>query len=241
MKEKMNSIKKTARFAGLLYLIMAITGIFGQYVRSTLIIYGDATATASNILTSEWLFRIGFMSDLTMITVYFLTACVLYMLLESVNKNIALLFVLFTLGSVSVLFINALNQFAALLILSGADYLTVFGADQLNSLAMLFLNLHQYGYYIAQIFFGLWLLPLGYLVYKSDHFPKFIGVALMVACFGHLLEFFQIFLFPNYKIIAYPGLIAAMIGEFSLMFYLLIKGVRISSNDKKIKDRKITK
>ena len=130
---------------------------------------------------------------------------------------------------------------AALLILSGADYLTVFGADQLNSLAMLFLNLHQYGYYIAQIFFGLWLLPLGYLVYKSDHFPKFIGVALMVACFGHLLEFFQIFLFPNYKIIAYPGLIAAMIGEFSLMFYLLIKGVRISSNDKKIKDRKITK
>ena len=110
MKEKMNSIKKTARFAGLLYLIMAITGIFGQYVRSTLIIYGDATATASNILTSEWLFRIGFMSDLTMITVYFLTACVLYMLLESVNKNIALLFVLFTLGSVSVLFINALNQ-----------------------------------------------------------------------------------------------------------------------------------
>ncbi len=226
MKEKMNSIKKIARFAGFLYLIMAITGIFGQYVRSTLIVYGDAAATASNIMASEWLFRIGFMSDLTMITVYFLTACVLYILLKPVNKNIALLFVLFTLGSVSVQFINALNQFAALLLFSGADYLTVFGAGQLNALAMLFLNLHQYGYTIAQIFFGLWLLPLGYLIYKSDHFPKILGILVMIACFGHLLEFFQIFLFPSHEVIAYPGLIAAMIGEFSLMFYLSIKGVK---------------
>ena len=222
----MDSIKKTAKLAGLLYLIMVIAGIFGQYVRSTLIVYGDAAATASNIIASELLFRIGFMSDLTMITVYFLTACVLYILLKSVNKNIALLFVLFTLGSASVLFINTLNQFAALLILNGADYLTVFEAGQLNALAMLFLNLHQYGYYIAQIFFGLWLLPLGFLIYKSDHFPNILGIVLMVACFGHLLEFFQIFLFPEYKVIAYPGLVAAMIGEFSLMFYLLIKGVK---------------
>ena len=226
--------KKTARIAGLLYLIMAITGIFGQYVRSTLIVYGDAAATASNIIASESLFRIGFISDLTMITVYFVTACALYILLKSVNKNIALLFVLFTLGSASVLFLNTLNQFAALLILNGADYLTVFGTNQLNALAMLFLNLHQYGYYIAQIFFGLWLLPLGYLVFKSDHFPKIIGISLMVACFGHLLEFFQVFLFPNYKIIAYPGLIAAMIGEFSLMFYLLIKGIKIPETNSQI-------
>ena len=222
----MDSIKKTAKLAGLLYLIMVIAGIFGQYVRSTLIVYGDAAATASNIIASESLFRIGFISDLTMITVYFLTACILYILLKSVNKNIALLFVLFTLGSASVLFINTLNQFAALLILNGADYLTVFEAGQLNALAMLFLNLHQYGYYIAQIFFGLWLLPLGFLIYKSDHFPNILGIVLMVACFGHLLEFFQIFLFPEYKVIAYPGLVAAMIGEFSLMFYLLIKGVK---------------
>lgn len=231
MKEKMNSIKKTARFAGLLYIIMSISYIFGQYVRSTLIIYGDATTTASNIVASEWLFHIGFMSDLIAITLYFITACVLYILLKSVNKDIALLFVLFTLGAVSVQFINALNQFAALLLLSGTDYLTVFGAGQLNALAMLFLNLHQYGFIISQIFFGLWLFPLGYLIYKSDYFPKILGILLMIACFGHLLEFFQIFLFPNYKVIAYPGLIAAMIGEFSLMFWLLIKGVKIPSKN----------
>ena len=223
----MNSIKKTARTAGFLYLIMAITGIFGEYVRSTLIVYGDAAATASNIMASESLFRIGFISDLTMITCYFLTACVLYMLLKPVNKNIALLFVLFTLGSVSVLFINALNQFATLLLLSGAGYLTIFGADQLNALAMLFLNLHKYGYTIAQIFFGLWLLPLGYLIFKSGYFPRILGILVMIACFGHLLEFFQVFLFPGYEVIAYPGLVAAMIGEFSFMFWLLIKGAKI--------------
>ena len=223
----MNSIKKTARIAGFLYLIMAITGIFGEYVRSTLIAYGDAAATASNIMASESLFRIGFISDLTMITCYFLTACVLYMLLKPVNKNIALLFVLFTLGSVSVMFINALNQFATLLLLSGAGYLTIFGADQLNALAMLFLNLHKYGYTIAQIFFGLWLLPLGYLIFKSGYFPRILGILVMIACFGHLLEFFQVFLFPGYEVIAYPGLVAAVIGEFSLMFWLLIKGAKI--------------
>ena len=221
------SQRKTAKLAGLLYLIMVITGIFGQYVRSTLIIYGDAAATASNIMAFESLFRIGFMSDLTMITCYFLVACVLYMLLKPVNKDIALLFVLFTLGSVSVLFINALNQFAALILLSGADYLIVFGANQLNALVMLFLNLHKYGYFIAQIFFGLWLLPLGYLIFKSGYFPKILGILVMIACFGHLLEFFQVFLFPGYEVIAYPGLVVAMIGEFSLMFWLLIKGVKV--------------
>jgi len=156
-----------------------------------------------------------------------LTACVLYMLLKPVNKNIALLFVLFTLGSVSVQFINALNQFATLLLLSGAGYLTIFGADQLNALAMLFLNLHKYGYTIAQIFFGLWLLPLGYLIFKSGYFPRILGILVMIACFGHLLEFFQVFLFPGYEVIAYPGLVAAMIGEFSFMFWLLIKGAKI--------------
>ncbi|MCD4844290.1 MAG: DUF4386 domain-containing protein [Methanosarcinales archaeon] len=93
-------------------------------------------------------------------------------------------------GSVSVQFINALNQFAVLLLLSGADYLIVFGANQLNALVMLFLNLHKYGYFIAQIFFGLWLLPLGYLIFKSGYFPKILGILVMIACFGHLLEFF---------------------------------------------------
>jgi hypothetical protein len=111
--------------------------------------------------------------------------------------------------------------------LSGADYLIVFGANQLNALVMLFLNLHKYGYFIAQIFFGLWLLPLGYLIFKSGYFPKILGILVMIACFGHLLEFFQVFLFPGYEVIAYPGLVAAMIGEFSLMFWLLIKGVKV--------------
>ncbi len=229
MNNKINNIsqRKTARLAGILYLLTIVFGIFAQVVRSNLIVPGDALATASNIMASESLFRIGFISDLTMITCYFLTACVLYMLLKPVNKNLALLFVLFTLGSVSILFINMLNHFAALLLLSGADYLTVFGVDQLNGLVMLFLNLHTHGYFIAQIFFGLWLLPLGYLVYKSGYFPRILGVLLMIACFGHLIEFFTMFLFPNYEAIAYPGLVVATIGELGFCGWLLFKGVKI--------------
>ena len=210
----MNSNKKTARIAGLLYLLTVVFGILAEFVRSTLIVYGDAAATAHNIMASESLFRIGFVSDLIMMTCYLLLALILYVLLKPVNKNLASLFVLFTLVSVAIMCINMLNQFAAPLLLSGADYLKVFEADQLHAQVMLFLNLHKHGYLIAQIFFGLWLLPLGYLVFKSGYFPRILGILLMIACFGHLIQFFTLFLFPNYAVITYPGLAAATIGNY---------------------------
>ena len=223
----MNSINKTARIAGFMYLGNIITGIFAQVVRSTLIVHGDAGATAGNIMASELLFRFGFVSDLIMVTFYLMMGLVFYVLLKPVDKNVALLMLLLNVAGVPILGINMLNQFAALLLMSGAGYLTVFGADQLHALGMLFFNLHEYGYSIAVISWGFYLLPLGYLVFKSGYFPRILGVLLMLASFGDLIQFLQIFLFPSYEVITYPGLAVAMIAEFSFCLWLLIKGANV--------------
>ncbi len=223
----MNSRKKTARMAGFLYLMFLITLIFAEdAVRSKLIVFGDGTATANNIMASEGLFRIGFMSDLLSAVFFLLSAWALYVLLKPVDKNLALLFVLLILSGVAIQCINMLNQFAALLLLSGADYLKVFQADQLQALPMLFLNLYKNGFIIAQVFYGAWLFPLGYLVFKSGFLPRILGILLMIDCFGVLIWFFQFFLFPGYEVITYPGLIVSLIAEFSLALWLLIMGAK---------------
>lgn len=228
----MNSIQKTARIAGFLYLMVILFGAFAEVgVRFSLIVPEDAAATAIKIMASESLFRISFISDLIMMTCYLLLAFSLYVVFKPVNQNLALLFVLFTLASVAIMSINMLNQFAALLLLSGTSYLKVFSTDQLQALALLFLNFHKYGYFIAQIFFGLWLLPLGYVGFKSGYLPRILGILVMIACFGHLIQFFQIFLFPDYQAITYPGLAVATIAEFSLCLWLLIKGVNVQQMD----------
>jgi hypothetical protein len=134
---------------------------------------------------------------------------------------------LLNLAGVPMLGINMLNQFAPLLLLSGADYLKVFSAAQLHALVMFFLDLQNYGYTIAAISYGTYLLPLGYLVFKSGYFPRMLGVLLMIACFGQLIPSFQISLFPSYEVITYPGLAVAIIAEVSFCLWLLIKGANI--------------
>jgi len=223
----MKSNKKTARIAGLIYLILIIAGVFANlFVRSSLIVPGDAAATANNIMANEGLFRLAYMSDLIMITCMVLLPLVLYVLLKPVNKNMALLMVIFALVSVPIMYTNMLNHFAPLLLLSGADYLTVFAADQLNAQVMLFLNLHTAGYNV--IYFGLWLLPLGYLIYRSGYFPRILGVLLMIACFGFLIQSFAFFLLPpSYVVITYPGTVVGILGEFGFCGWLLLKGAKI--------------
>ena len=223
----MKSNKRTARIAGLIYLILIIAGVFANLVvRSSLIVPGDAAATANNIMASEWLFRLAYMSDLIMITCMVLLPLVLYVLLKPVNKNIALLMMIFALVSVPIMYTNMLNHFAPLLVLSGADYLTVFAADQLNAQAMLFLNLHEAGYNV--IFFGLWLLPLGYLIYKSGYFPRILGVLVVIAGFSSMIDVCTFFLFPSYtEIISSVFMVPSAIGEFALCGWLLIRGAKI--------------
>jgi len=222
----MNSINKTARMAGFLYFIFIVTLIFSSVVRSKIIVFEDAVATANNIMASEWLFRIGFMSEILSAVFFLLAAWALYVLLKPVNKDLALLFLLLNLSGVAIECMNMLNLFTATLLLSGADYLKIFQVNQLQALAMLFLNLYSNGFMIAQVFYGAWLFPLGYLVFKSGFLPKILGILLMVDCFGILLWFFQFFLFPNYEAISYPSFVVGFIAELSISLWLLIKGVK---------------
>jgi len=224
----MNTNKKTARMAGFLYLIYIVISISSDVIgRSKLIVFGDAAATAQNIMASEWQFRsIGFMGDLVSAVLFLLTAWALYVLLKPVNKNIALLFLLLNLGGVAIQCFSDLNLYASLLLLSGADYLKVFQADQLQALAMLFLYLRENGFMMAQIFYGAWLFPLGYLVFKSGFLPRILGIVLMIHCVAWLVNFLQFFLFPGYEVIHYLTYPLGFISEFGLTLWLLIMGAK---------------
>ena len=224
----MNSIKKTARMAGLTYLIYIVISVFADVLgRSKLIVLGDAATTARNIMASAWQFRIGFVVDLVAAVLFLLTAWALYVLLKPVNKNLALLFLLLNLGGVAVWCFSDLFLIASQLLLSGADYLKVFQADQLQALAMVSLYVYKNGFSgIAQIFFSAWLFPLGYLVFKSGFLPRILGIVLMVECFAWLLYPIQFFLFPGNVVLTYLSSAVCFIGELSLTLWLLIKGVK---------------
>jgi Domain of unknown function (DUF4386) len=220
------SPRNTARMAGLFYLIFILTTVLATYVRSQFIVSGDAATTAYNIVASQGLFRVGFVTELVSAVFFLLAAWSLYVLLKPVNKNLALLFLLLNLGGVAVECINVLNLYAALQFLSGANYLTAFQTGQLQAMAMSYLNLYTNGFLIAQIFFSAWLLPLGYLVYKSRFLPKFLGLLLILDFFGNMSWFLQGFLLPNYGILAYPGNVISFIAEISLTLWLLIMAVK---------------
>ena len=220
---------RIARVAGMLYLIIFCLGIFAElFVRQSLIVPGDAATTVNNIMASESLFRISLVSDLIRHTFLILLPLVLYQLLKPVGKNIALLMVIFALAGVPIALLNMLNHFAALLLLSGADYLTAFEADQLHAQVMFFLDLYEYGAFIPQ-FLGLWLLPLGYLVFKSGFLPRILGILLMIGCFGYVIDAVLFFLFASS---AATLSLFAFIGELLFALWLLIKGVNIEQWEK---------
>lgn len=220
-----NNIQKTARFAGLLYLILAICGGFAEFaVRQAMIVTGDAAATVSNIQASPGLFRLGVFAELVGQVVFVLLVLALYRLLQSVDRNQAVLMVALVLVAVTITSLNMLNQFAALLLLNGSGYLGVFDASQVQALVLYFLELHKAGYLIAQVFFGLWLLPLGYLVYKSGFMPKLIGILLVVAGVGYVVDVAAFFLVPDFTLVLSEF---TFIGELALMLWLLVRGVNI--------------
>jgi hypothetical protein len=227
----MNSPQKTARVAGFLYLIIFCLALFAElFVRQSLIVPGDATTTANNIMASDGLFRIGIVSFLIEQMVFLLLPLVLYKLLKPVNKNIAALMVILVLVGIPIAMLNLLNQFAVLLLVSGADYLTAFEADQLHAQVMLFLDLYQHGIFIAKIFWGLWLFPLGYLVFKSGFLPRILGVVLIISGLGYLIDDFMVLLLPNSGAILS---LFAFIGEWLFALWLLIKGVNVEQWEKR--------
>ena len=237
----MNSINKTARIAGFLYFMYIVTSVianmFGRFV------FVDAPVTVNHITAHESLFRIGLVISLFSYVLFLLAAWALYVLLEPVDNNMALLFLLLNLGGFAILVLSHLNLFSSLLLLSGADYLKVFQPDQLQVQAILFVNSYKNGSTIAQIPYGIWLFPLGYLVFKSNFLPKILGILLIADGFGLLIYVCQRFIWPSYEIISYPCLVVSFIAEISLSLWLLIKGVedqnKITTVSKKEGDKKM--
>ena len=227
MEEKMNSLKKTARSVVILYIIMSVFQIFsGMVVDPKIYVPGDALATANNILASEWLFRLGVVSNLVGAILFLFLVVALYNLFKSVDKGQARLMVILVVASVPVVFLVTLIQYVPILFLSGAGHLSAFNPPQLQTLSMVFFDIYQHGIMVAEIFWGLWLIPLGLLVYKSGFVPKVLGVLLIVGCFGHLMSFLSTFLFPDYNTILIPISEMVMVGELPVFLWLLIKGVK---------------
>lgn len=224
----MNSDKKSARIAGLLFLILIITGVFAEFfVRAKIYLPNDAAATVKNIINNERLFRLSIISDMIMIIAFLLFPLFLYSIFKKIHKNLTAIMVICVLISVSIYGINMLNQIAVLLLTSNDTYLSAFEADQLSSLVMFFLKMHANGYFISQIFYGLYLLPLGYMIYKSGILPKIIGIILMLGGIGDLIDFIRYYLFPDYQSIILNNItIPADLGEFSFCLWLLIMGVK---------------
>jgi hypothetical protein len=220
----MNSINKTARMAGLFYFIYILASIvadlFGNFV------FANVSTTINHILTHPLQFRIGVVISMFAYVLFLLAAWYLYNLLRSVNKNTALLFLILNLGGFAIYVYSHLNLFASLNLLSGADYLKVFQPDQLQAQATLFINAFHNGSTIAQIPFSIWLLPLGFLVFKSGFLPKILGILLIIDCFTLLISVLQHVFLPDLKIISYPSWGIGFIAECGLALWLLIKGVK---------------
>ena len=221
----MNSTKKAARIAGLLYVLTSIPGAFCLlYIPSRFIVSGNAAATAAKILASEFVFRLGIVAEIASFTGFIFVVWALYRLLRSVNNERASLMAILMLVSIPISLFNVLNQVAALMLIRGADFLSVFDKPQRDALAMLFLDLHFQGFIVAQVFWGLWLIPFGFLVFKSGFLPRFLGVLLVIACFGYLANSLDAFGVT-------PHVVSRIIGplticELPTMLWLLIRGAK---------------
>ncbi|HYI11641.1 MAG TPA: DUF4386 domain-containing protein [Thermoanaerobaculia bacterium] len=222
------STSRNARIAGLLYLSLVIASpIRYIYIPSVLIVRGDATATAGNIVAHESLFRFGMVSDLYCGTICIFMALALYRLFASVDRSLAVLMVI--LGGVmpsAIYFFNVTNDAAALILVRGASFLSVFDKGQRDALALLFLRLHDQEIFAAQIFWGLWLFPLAILVYRSRFLPRFLGVWLIVNGLAYVATSLTGFLLPRYASLVANVTFPAVLGEVAFVLWLLVKGTR---------------
>jgi len=224
----MHPTDRTARVAGALYALMGAPAVFGlMYVPGRLIVPGSATATAENILASQMLFRLGTVAELVAAVLFLLLAMVLYRVLSGVNENQARLMVGLVLVSVAITFANAVSNAAALALVRGDDYLSVFDQPQRDALAMLALRLHSQGNFVNEAFWGLWLLPFGLLVMGSGFLPRILGVLLIVNGLAYLAISATWLLVPAYGNLVFRASMPALLGELWIMSWLLIRGARV--------------
>lgn len=219
-----------ARIGGLAYLIIIVAGVMGEiFIRSKIIVPGNAMATAKNISASPLLWRIGIFGDLLMHVFDLVLGLVYYTLLKRVHKNLALLSLLFGLIQTAVLVANKMNLMMPLFLSEDADYLKAFDQQQLQALSYLSIKTHEYGFGIGLIFFGFECLIDGYLIFKSEFLPRILGIMIFIAGVCYLVNTFLLIFSPKLEGLLFPVVLGplAFIGEFSMCLWLLVKGVNI--------------
>jgi hypothetical protein len=231
----MRELNKTARIAGLLYLIIVACGFFYlRYVPSHLIDTDHIAATISKISNFKNVYRMGILVEIISDVVFLALSLALYKLLHHVNKTHAFVMVIFVAFSVLISFVSLQNKLAVLTLINRNEYLTLFTPGYFKAQVLLNLDLYKNGIVIGQIFWGLWLFPLGYLVFKSGFLPKILGIILIIGCFGYLANFAGSFFVAGYremKIADYMTL-PASVGELLICLGLLIMGVKPSAKNK---------
>ena len=220
-----SSPKTLARIAGLLYLGTSVPFVFAVQVRSRIIEPADAAATVHNIRASATLFRVGLVADLVSWAGFLATALALYLLLKHANQLAAVAMVAFVAVMVAVGYSNTVNQYSALTIAMSAEYANGLGQAGANALVVMFTDIQGNGLDINELFFGLWLLPLSYLVIKSRYFPRVIGGLLIIAGLSWIAQFLVILLAPSLKgVISFLGV--GSDGELIFIGWLLVRGAR---------------
>lgn len=216
------------RLAGFLYLLLAVSGGWAELaVRSGIRVSGDPAATTANVVEQASMMRLAFAADLVNITSFLLLALVMYAILKSVDVRIALAMVVFNAVAVAILGVNLLNHLGALLIATDPAYTVGSSSERSAALVMLPLDMHRHGYHIAQVFFALWLLPLGYLVYRSGYFPRALGVLLMIGCGGYLAGLVVTYLSPGFESNLAPFFaLPAGLAEVLFLLWMLVMGTR---------------
>jgi len=223
-KKMIRSPNKLARITGILYFLVILTGVVSEImVRNFMIVPGDMTTTVKHITSYELVFRVGFVISLARFAIFILLVLALYKLFEPVNKDWSLIMVAFALVSISIGMVSLLFLYAAPLLLSSNGYSALFTTDQWHAQVLFFINLQMLGDKASQIL-TVWLLPLGYLIYKSGYFPKLLGILMVVAGLGYLTDFLIFFLLPNlnWQVAGF-----AFLAELPFPLWLLMRGINI--------------
>ena len=223
----MTSTKRLARIAGVLYLIVGIAGAFAEgFVQPKMYVAGDAAATAGNVIANAGLVRIGVVAELLDQTILVFLALTLYVLLKHVHQSMARAMVVLVVLAAGISCLNVVFEFAGLRVATDATYAAAFGVAGSNALVLLLLDMQHYGLLVAQVFFGLWLAPLGYLAYRSGLFPKALGVTLVVGAGCYLVDLLFKFLAPGIGGLAALVVIPSGVAEVWMLGYLLAIGVK---------------
>lgn len=226
----MEPTKKSARVAGIFYIVLIISGMFSLiYVPSQLIDWEDGAKTVRNISDSQLLWKLGIISNLICFTCFIFLPLALYKLLANIDKSQAVLMVILAIVSVPISYLNIANYIDVLSIINNVEYLKLFTQQQLNFEVMSLLESYDNGNKVVYIFWGLWLFPFGYLVYRSGFLPKFFGIMLMLGCFGYLIDFMGYFLFEGYGKTLFATIVGipSSIGEIGICLWLLIVGIKV--------------